>query len=73
VTSEQRKKRQEEIVRGVFQEWMAIGNMKTKEHDIVCYMFSHRIVVSMAWHKGLLGTAKRIQFFEEIIGDGSWL
>ncbi len=73
MTSEQRKQRQEEIARGVFQECMSLNRGNKKLDKLTYYMFGHRIVVSMAWHKGLLGTAKRIQFFEEIIGDGSWL
>ena len=68
-----RKGRQEEISREIFEVWMSHGLKGAKDDQIICFIHGQRVVINMAWNKGLLGTAKRLQFFEEIIGDGSWL
>lgn len=72
-----RKIRQEEFAKEIFQVWMSHGRDGLvggpSDDQIICYIHGQRVVINMAWHKGLLGTAKRLQFFEEIIGDGSWL
>lgn len=68
-----RKKRQEELSRAVFNYWIEQHRSGDKSDKIVIYTLG--VPITIVWHneRSLNCIGKRLQFFEEIIGDGSWL
>jgi hypothetical protein len=68
-----RKKRQDELSRAVFDYWIEQQRTGDKSDRIVVYTLGIPITIVLYNEKSLNCIGKQLQFFEEIIGDGSWL